>query len=352
MIIRPKHYLLVILGLILAGGIFYVNFIIFHGNTLGNSLYLSFFTFLLWWFCWSLYFEIRDFWQFRWYGPQVDLKSLDISPLSIPITKSLESQDNNSQEGKKVYLGGEWIHKLDTAKEAPVVIFVHGFSDDSEYIRHYTAPLAQAGFNVIAYDNRGTKKSRKAGRKSQFVDITNDLKEVIEFIRKDSRFSQSTIHLVGISLGAMAVIKQGLNFAEKEWCGKIIAIAAMGDYSRSIPFSPIPFLKNWWLLVRYTFFGVPINPISKINYELSPALQIRSIKSEGNSETLSIIKKKFHLIHADNDAIIPVSHFWENLGELELSSSHWLVTKKGGHNFLRYEPLILSKILEALWGEN
>ncbi|MHA1777219.1 MAG: alpha/beta hydrolase [Promethearchaeota archaeon] len=349
MIIRPKHYLLLILGFILSSGIFYVNYFLFHGNTFGSCLYLSVFTFLLWWFCWSLYFEIRDFWQFRWYGQEVDRTSIEITPLTIPLNFTPDNDETIIAKRNQKHLGGEWIRRHDISNDAPIVIFVHGFSDDSVYIRHYTIPLAQAGFNVIAYDNRGTKKSKKAGRKSQFVQIVNDLNEVIMFIRHDSRFSHLDVHLIGISLGAIAVIRQGLQFATQQWCGKIIAISTMSNYKKSIPFSPVPFLKNWWLLLRYTFFGVPINPIPEINFVLSPVLQIRSKKGEKNTQLNTVIKEKFNLIHAENDAIIPVSHFWENLNELNLEFSHWLLTKKGGHNFLRYEPLVLTQILRILW---
>ncbi|MCF2139420.1 MAG: alpha/beta hydrolase [Candidatus Lokiarchaeota archaeon] len=384
MIIRPKHYLLLFLGIILASGIFYVNYFIFYGNSLGNSLYLSVFTFLFWWLCWSLYFEIRDFWQFRWFGADVERNRVEITPISIPLTsfEGNESQKNNKDKKKKIkFLHGEWIHSQFNSNKSPIIIFVHGFSDDSLYIRHYTIPLAHAGFNVIAYDNRGTKKSRKAGAKSQFVEITNDLEYVIKFLKKDPRFCDLTINLIGLSLGAIAVIKQGLrnlnlipesqdniknqndsknidkevkkeNQIENHYyinndISKIIAVAAMGNYRESIPFSPVPFLKNWWFWLRYTFFGVPINPIYKKNFELSPLLQIERKKQEMKNQVFwkNYNNKKFYLIHAKNDLVIPVEHFWDNLDELNLDSSNWLITQRGGHNFLRYEPILLSQII-------
>ena len=159
-ILRPKHYLLFSMGLILSVGIFYVNYVIFYGNPLGRCLYLSIFTFLFWWLCWSLYFEIRDFWQFRWYGPHVDLAEVSITPLEIPLNPS---NSENMSTNNSTLLGGELVHHESTPPDAPVIIFIHGFSDDSEYIRHFSVSLAHAGYDVVAYDNRGTKKSRKAG---------------------------------------------------------------------------------------------------------------------------------------------------------------------------------------------
>ncbi|MHA1673431.1 MAG: alpha/beta hydrolase [Promethearchaeota archaeon] len=345
-ILRPKHYLLFSMGLILAVGIFYVNYVIFYGNTLGRCLYLSVFTFLFWWLCWSLYFEIRDFWQFRWYGPRIDLAEVSITPIEIPLNPS---NPEITLQDKSTKLGGELVHHDSTPSDAPIIIFIHGFSDDSEYIRHFSVSLAHAGFDVVAYDNRGTKKSRKVGSSSQFVEITDDLEYVIRYVKKQKHLKNRPLFLVGISLGAIAAIKQGINYPANE-IQKIVGIASMGNYKNSIPFSPVPFMKNWWFWLRYTFFGVPINPPVEQNVQLSPSLLLQrelDLKSSDPSWKESL-QRRILLIHSRNDQVIDIQHFWENLSILELPSSNWLITQKGGHNFLRFEPIVLAKIINHL----
>lgn len=343
MIIRPKHYLLFIMGLLLAGGIFYVNYYVFFGNPLERCLYLSFFTFLFWWLCWGLYFEIRDFWQFRWYGPHVECKNIRITPISIPLS---ENSPNNS---KKTELRGEIIMGQNSTTTTPLIIFVHGFSDDSEYIRHFTIPISYSGFDVLAYDNRGTKKSRKVGSSSQFIEITDDLNQVITYISESQDFANKPIYLVGISLGAIAVLKQGLIHVPEK-VKKIVAIAAMANYKFALPFSPVPFLKNWWLWLRYTFFGVPVNPPQKQNFELSPIQQAHQKRLDFPNEAAwkDFTTQYFSLCHAQNDQVIENHHFWENIEEFSLDSTSWMITEKGGHNFLRNEGLLLGEILFRL----
>ncbi len=84
MIIRPKHILLTIIGLILSIFIFWVNFYYFEDNAFIHCFNLSVMTFLIWYLCWCFYFELRDFWQLRWYGkniahPNVSIKSVNFS---------------------------------------------------------------------------------------------------------------------------------------------------------------------------------------------------------------------------------------------------------------------------------
>ena len=181
LIIRPKHYLLFILGFFLSSYIFYVNYYIFPGNSIGRCIYLSTFTFLFWWCCWALYFELRDIWQFRWYGGLVNLAGVSVDPVSIPLAQTNKDLEKNIHR----HLYGEILHHPQTTPTSPIVIFIHGFSDDSTYIRHLLVPLALAGFDILAYDNRGTAGSRRAGNKNQFAEIAKDF--MVEGIQVGSK---------------------------------------------------------------------------------------------------------------------------------------------------------------------
>ncbi|RLI64575.1 MAG: hypothetical protein DRO88_06915 [Promethearchaeia archaeon] len=352
MIIRPKHILLFIVDFILAAYIYYVNFFLF-GNPSGRCVYLSVMTFIFTWLCWALYFELRDFWQFRWY--RVDTLGVKIRPIQIPIlwcdsdqySTSIKKKIRNKK--KDIALYGEILHWSGTSSKSPVVIFSHGFSDDCIYTRHITIPIALSGYDVLTFDSRGSGKSRKAGKNSQFVEITRDLEDVIEYVKKDPILGGRKIYLVGISLGALSSIRQGL---KEDSIEKIIAVAAMSNYKENIPQSPITFKKNWWLWLRYTFFGVLMNPLENINFELSPVLQLQKIKKKFQNieDWTEFISKKLFLIHAKNDKIISFNNFLENRNAANLTTNYhnWMISKSGGHNFLQYELPLVSTIISML----
>ena len=345
-IVRPKHYLLFVLGFSLSSYIFYVNRS--WGNPIGRCIYLSTFTFLFWWCCWALYFELRDIWQFRWYGGFVNLMGISVNPVSIPLTKT----NIDIKKGSHRHLYGEILQHSQTNPTSPVIIFVHGFSDDSSYIRHLLVPLALAGFDVLAYDNRGTAGSRKAGNKNQFAEIAKDLADVIAFTRSHATLGQRPIHLVGISLGAVAAIRQGID-PHKTFIKKVVAVAGIANYLDVLPQSPVAFKKQWWLWLRYNFFGVPINPLPDINKEISPVLHLQhSRETFGNDvEFTRYLNNTLYLIHAKNDPIVTVSHFYQNRDSAQLTFSNWLLARRGGHNFVKHELILTAAIIAKLTEE-
>jgi pimeloyl-ACP methyl ester carboxylesterase len=284
----------------------------------------------------NFYWEIRDFWNFRWIN-KVEMQHIKTRSVKIPI----------SWDNKNNFLYSDIYHTYTTPKDSPVVIFTHGFSDDRKYTRFLTIPITLAGYDVVSYDCRGTQGSRKAGNKNQFVEIKKDLGDVIKFIQNLEEFQNRPIYLVGISLGAMASINQGLYFDNVK---KIIAVASFGNYREILPRSPIPFKMKWWIWLRFKIFGVIFNPLDEVNIEISPALQLTEAKKrfENNDEWESYINKKLFLIHAKNDKIIPISHFYENIKIAGLKEANWMVTKKGGHMFRKYEVILSSSILSFL----
>ena len=338
MVIRPKHYALSILLLAFSSFIFWVN--IQWGNPVNHSLQLAGYTFVLIFMAFAMYWEIRDFWQYRWYRsttPHIDIRSVEI-PLN---------PERTTNGGDIKYLFADILIPENVSSETSVVIFSHGFSDDRLYTRHYTVPIATAGFVVVSYDCRGVGRSKKAGGNHQFAEIAEDLGDVISYVVTHPELKDRPIHLVGFSLGAFGSIKQGLWRPE---VGKVVALAAMSNYGNNLPKSPIPFKGKWWVWLRYKFFGVMFNPKPPINQILSPSFQIAQRKSEFSDKEgwLSFISGKLFLIHSRNDRIVPMENLIENLKASNLPPENWMVTGSGGHNFLRHEFVVASTIIEVL----
>ncbi len=114
-------------------------------------------------------------------------------------------------------------------KPQPLIIYSHGFSDDRMRSRYLTVPIALMGYDIIVFDGRGSGESRSVGNKNQFTKILNDLGCVIQFISEQDRFNSRPIYLLGISLGAMTSLIQGIHLESVQ---RIIAIAGMSSLSR------------------------------------------------------------------------------------------------------------------------
>jgi pimeloyl-ACP methyl ester carboxylesterase len=337
MIVRPKHIALSILLLFVSILLFWINWS--WGNSLRTCFLLSFYSFIMIFMSWNIYWELRDFWQFRWY--RADMLNLETHSYKIPIL----------WEGTHPkYLIGDLLHSPHATPTSPLIVFSYGFSDDRLSSRNLSAAIAVAGYDVFTYDTRGKRESRRVGTKNQFTQIVRDFKDVLDFIGRQPEFAQREIYLVGVSLGAISSINQGIWHDQVQ---KIIAIASMSNYRDNFPRSTITFIGLWWVWLRYKFFGVIFNPPEEINIQLSPALQIRKLKEKiaNPIQFLQIMAKKLYLIHDVMDEIISLENFEELRTESGIPAKNWIVTARGGHIFRTYELVLIAAILAAIRGK-
>lgn len=334
MIIRPKHIALSILLIFVSILLFWINWS--WGNSLRTCFLLSFYSFIMIFMSWNIYWELRDFWQFRWF--RADTLDLKIQQYKIPI---------KWEDKRQKYLIGDLLHSPHAISSSPLIIFSYGFSDDRLSSRNLSVAIAAAGYDVFTYDTRGKRESRRAGTKNQFVQIVRDFKDVLDFISKQPEFAQREIYLVGVSLGAISSISQGIWHDRVQ---KIIAIASMSNYRNSFPRSTITFIGQWWVWLRYKFFGVIFNPPEEINMQLSPVLQIHKLKDTiANPIRFSeIMANKIYLIHDVMDEIIALENFEELRSETGIPTKNWIVTAQGGHIFRTYELSLIAAILASI----
>jgi pimeloyl-ACP methyl ester carboxylesterase len=332
MIIRPKHIALTSITLIFVSFLFWVNYQ--WGNSIEQCFWMSFLTFWLIFSLFAFYWEIRDFWQYRW--TNIDYSNVTIESIQIPV-------GNNGQflAGEYLYPNSQSNDEEKSAENLPIIVFTHGFSDDKYKIRHLTVPLALMGYHIIAYDCRGTGQSKKIGKKTQFSKISEDLGEIIEFVSNNDRFTSHPIYLIGTSLGAMASLIQGIRFSQVE---KIISIAGISQYKDLWPRSPIPFKGNWWVWLRFKLLGVDVNPPENIAIKISPYIQLQQdeLNYSSNAQWSAYTNQKIFLVHAENDKMIPLKQFKENREICMLTPDNWLISKKGGHMFQKYELILLA----------
>jgi len=283
-------------------------------------------TFLIVYTPFEIYFSFRDLWFDRW--SKLYHKDLDVSSIKINVSDGFLSANLVKCQ-----------NQTKTKIKNSIVIVCHGFSDTKETLEHFYFPLAYQGYIILAYDARGTGKSKKTGKRSDFLKRIADFKKVIEWVKNQKEFSNRTIYCIGFSIGAITVLSGGFLNRDIE---KIIAISAMSRYKQNIPkFNPV-------VILSYLFKGVKLFPTNEESNRLSPYLLIKNAKKELSSEEWNEFSRKVMLIHCKNDRVIKFKNFKENKLVLESPEKNLLILKKGGHSQKKNECVLVGATLNFI----
>ncbi|MFX0035651.1 MAG: alpha/beta hydrolase [Candidatus Hermodarchaeota archaeon] len=321
-----KRIILIIVDVLFSWYIWEVNI------SLGNPCYttafsrcftLSVTTFLIIYVPFEIYFSFRELWFDRW--PKLYHKDLEVTTIKINVSNGLLSANLvKNQNLAKI--------KLKNA----LVIVCHGFSDTKEKLQYLYYPLAYQGYMILAYDARGTGKSKKAGKRGDFLERIEDFKKIIKWVKAQEEFSKIKIYCIGFSIGAITVLSGGFLDRNIE---KIVAISSISNYKQNIPkYNPIVMLS--YLMKRVKMF-----PNDVENKMLSPYLFIQKAKNESTLEDWKIYSKKVMLIHCKNDRIIKFKNFQQNKTILESVKENLLILNKGGHSQKKNECVIMGATL-------
>jgi len=146
--------------------------------------------------------------------------------------------------------GGTVHYRLEGPADGPVIVLIHGFSIPSFVWNDYFAPLTDAGFRILTFDNygRGFSDRPKGPYDADLTD--NQLVHLLDQLR-----IKQPVHLVGYSMGgAIATI-----FAERHPTEvaslTLIAPAGLGVGSnRNISLVRRPLIGDWIIRI----FGLKI----------------------------------------------------------------------------------------------
>ncbi len=320
-----KRVIIGMIGLIVSLVIWDIN--AKWGNSLNTCLSLSITTFLLIYIPFEIYWSFRNIWFDRWI--HLRSKNLEISKDKIHVSDGkflatiiIKSNDKEKRKSKDA-----------------IIIINHGFSDNKESLQYFYLPLALQGYDILAYDARGTGGSKKAGNKRDFLKRIQDHDSIVKYIKNHNEFKNKKIYSVGFSIGAIASLYNG--FSDKD-IQKIIAISAVSDYRKNSPkFNPI-------ILLYYIFKGVNLHPSKENNFKLSPYLRFQEIKKVTMKEEWLEFSKKILLIHSKNDRVIKLKNFIENVSILELPKSNQVLFRKGGHSLKKNEVELVGASLKFL----
>lgn len=94
--------------------------------------------------------------------------------------------------------------------EAPSVVLSSGLGGSASYWSSLIPVLVAAGYRVIAYDQRGTGRSREALPEDYYIaDMARDIRDVLDATHT------AACHLVGHALGGLAGLQLALDFPER-----------------------------------------------------------------------------------------------------------------------------------------
>ncbi len=220
-----------------------------------------------------------------------------------------------------------------------IIIICHGFSDTKEKLQYFYYPLAYQGYVILAYDARGTGKSKKTGKRSDFIKRIDDFKKIIKWVKNQDELSKMKINCIGFSIGAITVLSGGFLNSDIE---KIIAISSMSHYKPNIP------KKNPIVMLSYILKGVKLFPTLEEINQLSPYLLIKNAKKELALEEWNNLSKRVLLIHTKNDRVIKIKNLRENKLILESPDKNVLILKKGGHSQKKNECILVGTALNFL----
>lgn len=324
-----KRFILIVIDVLFSWFIWQVN--IQLGNPCTSVAFtrcfiLSTTSFLIVYTPFEIYWSFRDLWFDRWIG--LSLRDLEVTTIKISIPDGVLSctlVKNRNQS------------KLNSKKT--IIVICHGFSDTMKTLQYYYYPLAYQGYIILAYDARGTGKSKKVGKRGNFLKRIEDFQNVINWIKSNEEYSALKINSIGFSIGALTILCGGFQNKDIE---KIIAISSMSNYKQNIPkYNPI-------IVLSYLMKGVRLFPTREVNYKLSPYLIMDDVKKKVPIDTWNTLSKRVMLIHSRNDKVIKFKNFKENSLLLELPKRNLLVLKKGGHSQKKNESALVGATLKFL----
>lgn len=143
------------------------------------------------------------------------------APLDAEARTALEAQGNAF---RFIELPSGTVHyRLEGPEAGPVVVLVHGFSTPSFVWDGHFAPLTEAGYRVLAYDNFGRGLSDRPDAVYNADLFDRQLDELIEALKINRR-----VDLVGYSMGGAITTIFAARHAERVRSLTLIAPAGLG----------------------------------------------------------------------------------------------------------------------------
>ncbi|WP_157719211.1 alpha/beta hydrolase [Halopseudomonas salegens] len=204
--------------------------------------------------------------------------------------------------------------------KGPLVLLVHGWERDHFAMGGFVAPLLDAGYRVAALDLPGHGEAD--GESAPLPLLARSITEIASALKQPCTV---IAHSIGAAMTALATEAYGL----KPDCVVLIcAPRGAEDYA-------LAQARRQGLSERALH-----QMVRQINQALGEPLERYRVDRALDSMTAPIL-----LVHAADDAIVPLSDAQENL---RASSAHSLWLSSGGHNRILADRLMIDNVLTWL----
>ncbi len=151
------------------------------------------------------------------------------------------------------YTNGIRLHCVQAGlRDGPLVILLHGFPEFWYGWRHQIGPLAEAGFRLLAPDQRGYNRSEKPKGMASYQ-IEALAADAVGLIETEGR---QTASLVGHDWGAVVAWEAALRYPEKVEKLAILNVPHPDIMQRTLRSSLQQLIKSWYIF----FFQIPFLP--------------------------------------------------------------------------------------------
>jgi len=197
----------------------------------------------------------------------------DVEEIQIPL-----------QDGRHLY--GWWIQ---ADKNAPTIIFAHGWGRNARRMLPYLKKFCCQGFNLLAFDARGHGNS-DPDKYSNLVKFADDMIASINFVENNQKSQHPDFYLVGLSIGGAGSIYAA---AHDKRIKKVITVGAFAHpasvMKKQFKDHHIPYYPMTWLMFRYL--------------RIFQKLDLNKIAPEKH---IARADASFLLIHGKEDITVPV----------------------------------------------
>ena len=281
------------------------------------------------------------------------------APLDAAARTILEAQGNAH---RFIELPSGTVHyRLEGPEAGPIVVLVHGFSTPSFVWDAHFAPLTEAGYRVLAYDNFGRGLSDRPDVVYNADLFDRQLEELIEALKIDRR-----VDLVGYSMGGVIATIFAARHPERVRSLTLIAPAGLGvALNENLELLKRPLIGDWIVRLfgtRLFYSAAAKEAASAPNPGAFLAGFNRQLEYRGYGDALLSTMRHYPLTGADASfadvgaSELPVLTIWGEADEtvpyenatklMELMPQAQLRSYPGaGHNITFADPELVSGLI-------
>ncbi len=241
-------------------------------------------------------------------------------PANLPFT--VEEEQIPLPDGRHLY--GWWV-LMD--KNAPTVIFAHGWGRNAGRMVPYLKKFCCQGMNMLAFDARGHGNS-DPDKYSNLVKFAEDIRASIDFVQNSGMVQNQDFYLVGLSIGgAGSIYAAGHDFRIK----KVVTVGAFAH--------PASVMKK-----QFKEHHIPYFPMIWIMFHYLRYFQHFDINKVAPERHIGHAQASFLLIHGEADATVPVEEGRRLARAAGNKAELWIIPGRG-HSDCHLEKGFWEKVI-------